>query len=137
MATEQFEVGPKTSAHTRPGTGFSPESGPGRDQSQNRSGTGPGTGPNTWDWSRDQSQDRSQDRFWLTIFSAEPGSQDQSQDRSQDWSRSPDRSTGPENPLFVRSTIIGSNHFQLHPTPVPSAGGWDGRVGGFLAEKQF
>ena len=34
--------------------------------------------------------------------------------------------------------IIDSNHFQLHPTPVPSAGGWDGRqrVGGFTERRQ-
>ena len=36
--------------------------------------------------------------------------------------------------LCPPGTIIDANHFQLHPTPVPSAGGWDGRqrVGGLL-----
>ena len=31
---------------------------------------------------------------------------------------------GPVGPC-PSETIIGSNHFQLHPTPVPSAGGWE------------
>ena len=57
------------------------------------------------------------DRFWLET--AEPGSQDQSQDCVR---------------ACPSGTIIDSNHFQLHPTPVPSAGGWDGRqrVGGLV-----
>ena len=78
---------------------------------------------------RDQSQDRSQNQTPVLDWSWE-----QSQDRSQDWS------PGPVLEIHfscVRAcppgTIIDSNHFQLHPTPVPSAGGWDGRqrVGGF------
>ena len=48
--------------------------------------------------------------------------------------------TGPRTGPFLyfracpAGTIVDSNHFQLHPTPVPSAGGWDGRqrVGGFI-----
>ena len=99
------------------------ESGPGRDQSQvlgpvrTGAGTGSRASPRT---------------------GPQPG-----QDRSQD--QVPELVPGPvPGPVLgihfscVRAcppgTIIDSNHFQLHPTPVPSAGGWDGRqrVGGFV-----
>ena len=89
------------------------------------------------DWSQDRCWDRSQDQF-----------QDRSWDRSQDqtpvldWSwTSPDWSQDIHFSC-VRAcfpgTIIDSNHFQLHPTPVPAAGGWDGRqrVGNPCAPKE-
>ena len=121
-----------------PGLDPSPESGPG-------SVLGPFQ-DSSWDqtWVPGTVPDRSQDRFWLTTNNPKRA-QDRSQDRSQDWSqdrscdrsrdRSRDRSWEFTFRAFGRApaTIIDSNHFQLHPTPVPSAGGWDGRqrVGGF------
>ena len=71
--------------------------------------TGPGTGPRTG--------------FWLPKSNLKPQNQN------------PRTGPGPGNPLFVLSgvspgTIIDPNHFQLHSTPVPSAGGWDGEAEG-------
>ena len=136
MASQQFEV-PAT--RTRSGTGFSPESGP-------RNGPGPVLGPVPGPSPKllpgavlglvlGPVRDRSQDRFWLTTsFLKQQKSQHWSQDRSRDWSR--DRSWKSTFRAFGRvpqGPSLISNHFQLHPTPVPSAGGWDGRqrVGGF------
>ena len=101
-----------------PGTGFSPESGPGRDQSQDRS--------------QDQTPGPVPEPV-LAYYKDQDRSQNWSQDRSKTGPSTGPRTgpgTGPGNPLFV--TTIDSNQFQLHPTPVPSAGGGTVIVGTIL-----